>query len=113
MKGGDTWELLLKGPPAQEALRRLGRLGLETASVSASDCGGGTVKMSFFLKESDQGERIFDWAVSEGLKILSMNRKLLSLEDIFVKLTSDEGRSQQLTSGEGSAQAAREGNHEA
>jgi ABC-2 type transport system ATP-binding protein len=36
------------------------------------------------------GEMIFDWAVSGGLKIIGMNRKKLSLEDIFVSLTSDE-----------------------
>jgi hypothetical protein len=43
----------------------------------------------------ETGERIFDWAVAEGLKILGMNRRKLSLEDIFVKLTNDEvvGRS--------------------
>jgi ABC-2 type transport system ATP-binding protein len=33
---------------------------------------------------------IFDWAVTEGLKIIGMNRRKLSLEDIFVKITSDE-----------------------
>jgi ABC-2 type transport system ATP-binding protein len=89
MKGGDTWELLLKGAPARRIEDRLGGLGLEAASVSASDCGDGTVKLSFFLNESGQGERIFDWAVAEGFKILSMNRRLLSLEDIFVSLTSE------------------------
>jgi hypothetical protein len=41
-------------------------------------------------ESSDAGERIFDWAVGEGLKILIMNRHRLSLEDIFVKLTGDE-----------------------
>jgi ABC-2 type transport system ATP-binding protein len=103
MKGGDTWQLLLKGGPARHVQSRLGGLGLEASSVSAADCEDGTVEMDFFLNEPGQGERIFDWAVSEGLKILSMNRKLLSLEDIFVQLTSDEGGSKPLTS---------EGNHE-
>jgi ABC-2 type transport system ATP-binding protein len=90
MKGGDTWELLLKGVPARQIEERLGRLCPDAASVSASDCGDGTVKLGFFLNEPGQGERIFDWAVAEGLKILSMNRRLLSLEDIFVKLTSED-----------------------
>jgi ABC-2 type transport system ATP-binding protein len=101
MKGGDTWQLLLKGAPARHVQSRLEGIGPETSSVFAADCEDGTVELSFFLSEPGQGERIFDWAVSEGLKILSMNRKLLSLEDIFVKLTSDEGRSQPLTSDEG------------
>jgi ABC-2 type transport system ATP-binding protein len=53
------------------------------------------VKAAFFLGyasggSENPGERIFDWAVSEGLKITMMNRKKLSLEDIFVKLTGEE-----------------------
>jgi ABC-2 type transport system ATP-binding protein len=39
---------------------------------------------------SNSGERIFDWAVCENLKILEMKRKKLSIEDIFVKLTGDK-----------------------
>jgi ABC-2 type transport system ATP-binding protein len=51
--------------------------------------------MSFFLPsgngdENGEGERIFDWAVAEGLKILSMKRRKLSLEDIFVRLTETQ-----------------------
>jgi ABC-2 type transport system ATP-binding protein len=114
MKGGDTWRLLLKGAPARHIQDRIGGLGPDASSVFASDCEDGTVEMSFFLSEPGQGEKIFDWAVSEGLKILSMNRKLLSLEDIFVKLTSDEGGSQSLTSDEGGSKPfALEDNHEA
>ena len=41
----------------------------------------------------DVGETIFDWAVSRGLKLLELERRRLSLEEIFVKLTSEgEGR---------------------
>lgn len=107
LKGGDTWELVLKAPdtPAplaaasvEEKLAFLGPAAggeLSRINVSASD--DGTVKASFFLggnsggtrAETAAGEAIFDWAVSRGLKILMMNRKKLSLEDIFVKLTSD------------------------
>jgi len=39
----------------------------------------------------EEGEKIFDWAVAGGHKILGMSRKRLSLEDIFVKLTTTEG----------------------
>jgi ABC-2 type transport system ATP-binding protein len=90
MKGGDTWELLLKGAAAAHIESRLGALGPEASSISASDADG-AARLRFFLNEEDQGERIFDWAVAEGFKIVSMKRKRLSLEDIFVKLTSDEG----------------------
>jgi ABC-2 type transport system ATP-binding protein len=41
----------------------------------------------------DVGETIFDWAVSRGYKVLELERHRLSLEEIFVKLTSEgEGR---------------------
>jgi hypothetical protein len=54
--------------------------------------GQGIYKLRFFLPSDSEadGERIFDWAVAENLKILGMNRRTLSLEDIFVSITSDE-----------------------
>jgi len=94
LKGGDTWELELKGAPAASLAGRLGSLGLGASSVSAADTAGGAVSLSFFVPSggAPAGERIFDWAVAEGLKILGMSRRKLSLEDIFVSLTSDEAR---------------------
>jgi ABC-2 type transport system ATP-binding protein len=93
MKGGDTWELLLKGASAGDVKNKLSgnfspgqvsNLLVETAGDS------GFVSANFFLPgDSNAGEMIFDWAVRENLKILEMNRKKLSIEDIFVKLTSD------------------------
>ena len=101
MKGGDTWELALKGADAESIKSRLYRLG-EVGSVSAAAREDGTVAVSFFVPEGistdipeagvPAGERIFDWAVSNNLKILGMSRKKLSLEDIFVKLTSEEAK---------------------
>jgi ABC-2 type transport system ATP-binding protein len=48
------------------------------------------VRLSFFIPGGGEGEMIFDWAVREGFKILLMNRRSLSLEDIFVHLTGAE-----------------------
>jgi ABC-2 type transport system ATP-binding protein len=92
MKGGDTWELTLKG--ADEAAI-CGRLPLLEDGLSASACEtleNGAVRISFPLPAQDgtAAERIFDWAVAGGLKIFSMNRKKISIEDIFVKLTGAE-----------------------
>jgi len=104
MKGGDTWELALKGADAETIKSRLRLLGEGLASVSAAAREDGTTALSFFIPEINSadvyaedvpaGERIFDWAVASGLKILGMSRKKLSLEDIFVKLTSEERGSQ-------------------
>jgi ABC-2 type transport system ATP-binding protein len=92
MKGGDSWELTLKGAAAADLGEKLGRLSPDLKPGTAEDQEDGTVDISFFLQSAglSEGERIFDWAVSEGLKILRMNRKRLSLEDIFVKLTSEQ-----------------------
>jgi ABC-2 type transport system ATP-binding protein len=106
LKGGDTWELVLKTPgvPAEDAAARVaGKLALlsaggELSQINTGVLDGGAVKASFFLGGSSSGtdsgsgagEAIFDWAVSQGFKILIMNRKKLSLEDIFVKLTGGE-----------------------
>jgi len=100
LKGGDTWELVLKGRDwdanADVVRDKLGQLG-DLSKTLVETTGGGFVSAHFFVPETgdvNSGERIFDWAVNNGLKILEMNRKKLSIEDIFVKLTSGE----QLTS---------------
>ena len=95
MKAGglNTWELQLKGAEPANIESRLGCLGRETGKVKAEAIDAGLVALSFELKDSGDdskdGELIFDWAVSQGYKIIGMNRKKLSLEDIFVKLTSE------------------------
>ena len=97
MKGGDTWELVLKSANANAyanacaVIDGLNRLeGVSNVSVDMTD--EGFAAASFFVPslETHSGERIFDWAVSQGYKILEMNRKKLSIEDIFVKLTGAE-----------------------
>jgi ABC-2 type transport system ATP-binding protein len=103
MKGGDTWELVLKGADLEGLESRLSRLG-ELGGLSLKAQAGGTAACSFFMPHGEPeaaGERIFDWAVAEGLKILRMNRKKFSLEDIFVQLTGDEGAGKPLSGDEG------------
>ncbi|MDR1446158.1 MAG: ATP-binding cassette domain-containing protein [Treponema sp.] len=95
IKGGDTWELILKGAEihaVRSALTRLGRLiegGLQNQETEILD--NGLIKAVFFVSASaaENGEKIFDWAIDSSLKILGMNRKKLSLEDIFVELTHE------------------------
>ncbi|MFP3041673.1 ATP-binding cassette domain-containing protein [Treponema primitia] len=101
MKGGDSWELTLKGAYAHTLPERLLQLGAGIAPAILEEQDDATINLSFFLPgsaeknpegESAEGERIFDWAVAQGYKILRMNRKRLSLEDIFVKLTNEVGQ---------------------
>jgi ABC-2 type transport system ATP-binding protein len=103
LKGGDTWELLLKGTDIAEKCARLTAGDAGTAPEIMEE--NGLYKVRFFLPSRDasadkagiSGEHIFDWAVAENLKILGMNRHKLSLEDIFVKLTSDAAEAPHTT----------------
>jgi ABC-2 type transport system ATP-binding protein len=103
--GLDTWELYLKG--AEAGGLEISLDGRETGEVKAETQENGLVRLAFNLRNNAAGETgetnevgsnyaldgelIFDWAVSHGYKIIGMNRKKLSLEDIFVKLTADSG----------------------
>jgi ABC-2 type transport system ATP-binding protein len=96
MKGGDTWELIVKGGGPRELTEKISRLGREYTNLIIEESGDGTSRLSFLIPGAPpssgfEGEGIFDWAVREGLKILQMNRRSLSLEDIFVQLTKNEG----------------------
>jgi ABC-2 type transport system ATP-binding protein len=100
MKGGDTWELLLKctqsnaDADADVVKNKLPFLG-QVSNVQVDVSADGLFTVNFFIQaedpgDSNAGERIFDWAVAHGMKIMGMNRRKLSIEDIFVKLTNDE-----------------------
>ena len=87
LKGKDTWELQLKGENVKKKLEKL-EAGTEPAILSENN---GLTDVHISVKSgSIDGETIFDWAVAENLKILSMNRKKLTIEDIFVKLTNEQ-----------------------
>ncbi|MDR2595893.1 MAG: ATP-binding cassette domain-containing protein [Treponema sp.] len=93
MKGGDNWELVLKGAGPDDVKNKISNLGQISNLKIETSCSE-YVTVRFFIRtdenQSSAGEKIFDWAVSGNLKILEMNRKKLSIEDIFVKLTGDE-----------------------
>jgi ABC-2 type transport system ATP-binding protein len=101
MRGGETWELLLKGTDSSALRGKLehfgGNFNGNLTINSVENAGTGEASASFFIKgaadNNENAERIFDWSVENSLKILQMNRKKFSLEDIFVKLTSEAGES--------------------
>ncbi|MDR2536045.1 MAG: ATP-binding cassette domain-containing protein [Treponema sp.] len=91
LKGTDTWELILKGAELRGIPEKLSRLdgAIKPALLEPHPEGG--INLHFSVQSGVlEGESIFDWSVQEGLKILGMNQKKLSLEDIFVKLTSEQ-----------------------
>ncbi|MDR0475335.1 MAG: ATP-binding cassette domain-containing protein [Treponema sp.] len=110
-KGLDTWELYLKGAEAADIEGRLAGLDRETGEISTETVEDGIIRIGFVVRNGEtyslDGELIFDWAVSQGYKIIGMSRKKLSLEDIFVKLTSEQLTAEQQTN-ETAATADRE-----
>jgi len=107
MSGGDTWELEIKGAPA-DLERRLEKLDAGIGSITVRDMDDGITALGFFVPSPAGGadggafgERIFDWAVTEGVKVLGMNRRKISLEDIFVSITSDETGGKRLAKNDG------------
>jgi len=117
MKGGVTWELVVKGAGLEAIKGKLAKLDskIKIASAAAAE---GLAEISFLMpgEKSDNAgaEKIFDWAVSEGLKILGMSRKKLSIEDIFVKLTVEQSSSEQSSNEHGSSEqsSTKRGKHE-
>lgn len=73
-------DLLAAGVVAEVLTFSQGKEGSFVAEVATSS-------------EQDAGERLFDWAVERGHKIVSMSPVGMSLEEIFAQLTDDrEGK---------------------
>jgi ABC-2 type transport system ATP-binding protein len=92
MQGEDRMECLVKGP-----------LEGGTASLAAIECirsaellgsvAPGVTRLRVVAAHGDgdaAAEAVFDWAAGAGCKLLEMRRERLSMEDIFVRLTTEE-----------------------
>jgi ABC-2 type transport system ATP-binding protein len=70
---------------------RLAGIRSVTSVSRVADAGGGYVKYMVKAKDGgDVGEEIFQAAVESGWKINELHRETLSLEDIFLRLTTKE-----------------------
>ncbi|MDP3179755.1 MAG: ABC transporter ATP-binding protein, partial [Spirochaetaceae bacterium] len=104
LKGEERIRLRIKTPSSSldqtALLSLLDKLpGLRSRSIESVE--GGIVLAEIAMTPRDTmatlsvepGELVFDWAVANGLKLLELERRRLSLEEIFVKLTSEgEGK---------------------
>ena len=91
MKGETLLKLRLRGKENPgTGLRRLSAVR-EILSLSAEAEGDYRIQLSVERSAENAEERIFDWAVDHGYKILAMIPERLSLEDIFIQLTRDGG----------------------
>jgi ABC-2 type transport system ATP-binding protein len=94
MQGEERIECLVKGP------LHGGTAGLaEAAGVRSAELMGsvpdGVARLKVVAAHGDgdkAAEAVFDWAAGAGCKLLEMRRERLSMEDIFVRLTTEEDR---------------------
>jgi ABC-2 type transport system ATP-binding protein len=97
LKGEERIRLRLKSSGAIDQKRLSGIPGLRSvASFTPEPQGVWAAEIAMPPASADTaeaGEVVFDWAVSNGFKLLELERRRLSLEEIFVKLTQEgEGR---------------------
>ena len=89
LRGEVLLEVTLK-PPAgtgERDARAFRARGVRRVISESRDAAGRLVLKLSLEPESGAEERIFDWAVAAGMKIVSMIPQRLSLEDIFISLT--------------------------
>ncbi len=97
MQGDERIECLVKGAgvEALEALRTMPLIRSLDAGGDNQPASGtpGIIKIRVGAGRGEgdlAAEALFDWAVASGGKLLEMRRERLSMEDIFVRLTSEE-----------------------
>jgi ABC-2 type transport system ATP-binding protein len=86
----------LKALEHARSFRIQSREVVDTGDASDADAGGARVHLELRADsgEGDQAaEELFDWAVASGARLLELRRESLSLEEIFVKLTTEEAGS--------------------
>ncbi|MCX7655837.1 MAG: ATP-binding cassette domain-containing protein [Treponemataceae bacterium] len=105
LKGGNSWVLIVKGIKKEDPAPKMQALPSSLSLSHKELLADGTMRLHIVETTGGQGasveplqlsEALFDWAVGEGLKILEMQRQRLSLEDIFVRLTT-EGKQNETT----------------
>jgi ABC-2 type transport system ATP-binding protein len=93
-QGSERYTVSVKGKPAASVSASFSRLprvsGVELLSEN------GAVRLRLNAEQgADLNEKIFDLAVSEGLKLLELSRQSVSLEDVFLKLTGVSSSAEQ------------------
>jgi len=89
LQGESRYEFRLRGLTGAQALAALTKLdGLKDAPRVIED-GAEPVLSCAFPVGADAGEKLFDWAVGQKVKLLSLIPQTISLEDLFVQLTKE------------------------
>ncbi|MFP4563814.1 MAG: ATP-binding cassette domain-containing protein [Spirochaetia bacterium] len=89
MRGGIVITLSVKGD--KRAVETVAEVGCVEEVISTEEAEGRLRLQVAVRQGGDAGEELFDWAVTNGLKLTEMCRSEMSLEDIFIQLTGKEG----------------------
>jgi ABC-2 type transport system ATP-binding protein len=92
VSGESVFSVSLKG--IDESAARSGIKALPAVTGVLESTGGvnGTVTLRIAAEaDTDVGEGLFDWAVAQGCKIVSLYREPVKLEDVFSSVTSGGG----------------------
>jgi ABC-2 type transport system ATP-binding protein len=86
IKGDAVFDVLVKGRDSVGA----SDLVIPGFALRTSEAAGAkTVRLEITGPREADGEAVFDWAVGRGLKLLELTKRKKTLEDIFVKLTTE------------------------
>lgn len=91
MKGEVIFDMIVKGENLAAKQPSLEKLAIVKKLTSFHQIDDVKAEIKVSVDTEDSGEVLFDWAVGEGMKILSMTPQKISLEDIFRKLTTEGG----------------------
>jgi ABC-2 type transport system ATP-binding protein len=88
--GEDTIRVSIRGDEAAVKMALSGMAGVKSVTGSAPGAGGFAVYTVKAVDSGDLGEKIFRAAVGNGWTLNELRRETLSLEDIFLRLTTLE-----------------------
>jgi gliding motility-associated transport system ATP-binding protein len=88
LKGDNRYSFEVKAPDFSNAISSLNNVNAVNEIIKSEEMNGVMDFKVSVASDSNAGEEIFDWAVANGYKLLSMVPVKVSLEDIFIKLTN-------------------------
>jgi len=95
LKGETTLLLTVKGGTPEILKSSVAAVSTVIGVQEARQLENGKNFMKMTLQSGDDpGEPVFDWALKQNVKILEMKYQRLSLEDIFLKITTEGGEQQ-------------------
>jgi len=88
MRQSYTYYTVIKGRFTKAALKELEHIPSVLSAEEQGKGKGGTLVQ--IISQKDIAEKIFDWTISQGYKILQLSPKHVSLEEVFTTLTQEK-----------------------